>query len=275
MIITHVNLVLGKINGHSKMCSFVTQHNATDVSSFERVCNWHANCRNVHQSSCQIIECIFLYHKPPPTSFKKMRLYVQPVSQPQTMYMALCEWAVCCQSCEQSAQWWRWGWAGISYGQQTQLHRYCDEILKLIVMPFIRRHHLMFQNNNARPHVARIWTQFLEAKNVPVLPWPAYSPDMSPIEHVWDALDQCVLQHVPVQANIQQLHTTTEEEWDNVPQVTINSLINSIWRKCVVLHDANCGHARYWLVFWSTPLLFLKVSLTNRCISLSPVIWNP
>jgi hypothetical protein len=43
------------------MCSFVTQHNATD---FEGVCNWHADCRNVHQSCFQRIECSFLYHKP-------------------------------------------------------------------------------------------------------------------------------------------------------------------------------------------------------------------
>ncbi len=46
------------------------------------------------------------------------------------------------------------------------------------------RHHLMLQHDNARPHVARICTQFLEAENIPVLAWPAYSPDMSPIEHV-------------------------------------------------------------------------------------------
>ena len=85
-------------------------------------------------------------------------------------------------------------WAGISYRQQTQVHfingnlnsqRYCDEILRHIVVPFLRRHHLMFNRDNARPHVARICTQFMEAENVPVLPWPAYSPDMSPIEHVW------------------------------------------------------------------------------------------
>ena len=44
-------------------------------------------------------------------------------------------------------------WAGISYGQQTQLNfiafnlnaqRHRDEILKPIVVPFICRHHLMF-----------------------------------------------------------------------------------------------------------------------------------
>uniref|UniRef100_A0A3P8YVF9 Tc1-like transposase DDE domain-containing protein n=1 Tax=Esox lucius TaxID=8010 RepID=A0A3P8YVF9_ESOLU len=36
----------------------------------------------------------------------------------------------------------------------------------------------------------RICTEFLEAENIPVLVWPAYSPDMSPIEHVWNALDR-------------------------------------------------------------------------------------
>jgi hypothetical protein len=51
--ITQVHLVPGTIKGHSKMCSFVTQHNATDVSSFEVACNWNADCRNVHQSRCQ------------------------------------------------------------------------------------------------------------------------------------------------------------------------------------------------------------------------------
>ena len=61
-------------------------------------------------------------------------------------------------------------WVGISYGQQLQLHfidgnlnaqRYRDEILRSIVVPFTRCHHQM---------------------SVP--PWLAYSPDMSPLEHV-------------------------------------------------------------------------------------------
>ncbi len=73
-------------------------------------------------------------------------------------------------------------WAGECYGQRTQVHfingilnaqRYCDEILRPIVVPLIHDHHLMLQHDNARPHVARICTQFLEAENIPVLAWPA------------------------------------------------------------------------------------------------------
>ena len=77
-------------------------------------------------------------------------------------------------------------WAGVSYGQRTQLD-FIDGNLnaqKLHWVPFVC-HHLMFQHNNTQPHLTRICTQFLEAEIVPVLPWPAYSPEMSPIEHVW------------------------------------------------------------------------------------------
>ena len=132
-------------------------------------------------------------------------------------------------------------WAGISYGQRTLLYstdgnlnaqRYSDEILRPIVVPLVRLHHLVFQHDNALHHVARICTQFLEAENIPVLPCPAFPPDMSPIEHVWDALDRRVRQRVPVPSNSQQLRTAIEEEWDNMPQATINSLINSMRRRC-------------------------------------------
>ncbi|KAL0164090.1 hypothetical protein M9458_039843, partial [Cirrhinus mrigala] len=113
-------------------------------------------------------------------------------------------------------------WAGVCYGQLTQVHfidgilnpqGYHDEILRPIVVPFIHDCHLILQHDNAPPHVAMICTQFLEAENIPVLAWPAYSPDTSPIEHVWDALDRRIRQCVPVPANIEQLRTAIEEEW--------------------------------------------------------------
>ena len=68
---------------------------------------------------------------------------------------------------------------------------------------------------------------------------------MKPIEHVWNALDRRVQKRAPVLVYIQQLRTAIEEEWDNIPQATIYSLINSMQRTCVTPHEANGGHSRY------------------------------
>ena len=107
-------------------------------------------------------------------------------------------------------------WAGIRTTNTSAFYQcqfnYTDFPL---IVPLICGHHLMFQHDNAQPHVSVICTQFLEAENVPVLPWPAYAPDMSPIEHVWDALDQRVRRYVLVPANIQQHCAAIAEEWDN------------------------------------------------------------
>ncbi|ROL52347.1 Transposable element Tcb1 transposase [Anabarilius grahami] len=62
---------------------------------------------------------------------------------------------------------------------------------------------------------------------------------------VMDALDRRIRQRVPVPANIPQLRTAIEEEWTNIPQATINNLINSMRRRCVALREANGGHTRY------------------------------
>lgn len=94
-------------------------------------------------------------------------------------------------------------WAGICHGFKTPLifiegnltaNRYLEIVLVPHVVPFVRRHNVLFQQDNARCHVTRGNQDFLEANNVEVLQWPAYSPDFPAIEHLWDTLDRKVTQ---------------------------------------------------------------------------------
>ena len=61
-------------------------------------------------------------------------------------------------------------WGGISHGVKSPLVvlggtltavRYRDEILRPIAVPLVQQHNLIFQQDNARPHVARVCRQFL------------------------------------------------------------------------------------------------------------------
>ncbi|XP_056097132.1 solute carrier family 25 member 36-A [Rhinichthys klamathensis goyatoka] len=49
---------------------------------------------------------------------------------------------------------------------------------------------MILQQDNATSHSARSVREFLHGSNVSLLAWPAKSPDLNPIEHVWDLLDR-------------------------------------------------------------------------------------
>ena len=92
-------------------------------------------------------------------------------------------------------------WGGIKHSVKPPLIvvsgnltavRYRDEILRPVAVPLVQQHQMTFQHDNARPHVARVCQDFLANKNIVPFDWPLYSPDLSPIEHLWEELDRHV-----------------------------------------------------------------------------------
>ncbi|GFW57857.1 transposable element Tcb1 transposase [Trichonephila clavipes] len=87
---------------------------------------------------------------------------------------------------------------GIGYHSRTPLiriagtlnnQRYISEVLEPVVLPYLQGlATAIFQQDNARPHGARIVQRFFVNHQNELLPWPARSPDLSPIEAAWSAL---------------------------------------------------------------------------------------
>ncbi|GBN55797.1 hypothetical protein AVEN_177556-1, partial [Araneus ventricosus] len=50
----------------------------------------------------------------------------------------------------------------------------------------------IFMEDNACPHRARLVRSYLGSENIPQMAWPARSPDLTPIEHVWDILGRLI-----------------------------------------------------------------------------------
>ena len=80
--------------------------------------------------------------------------------------------------------------------------RYRDEILRPLVRPYagaVGPGFLLMQEN-ARPHVAGVCQQFLQEEGIDAMDWPARSPDLNPIEHIWDIMSRSIHQrHVAPQ----------------------------------------------------------------------------
>ena len=87
------------------------------------------------------------------------------------------------------------------------------ECFDQVIRPMFRqRPGLTFQHNNAHPHVARVTRDFLLTNNINVLPWPAYSPDCNPIEHMWDIFGRWLRKRQRPSRNVQELAVALREE---------------------------------------------------------------
>ena len=146
-------------------------------------------------------------------------------------------------------------WAGIWHGGKSRIivvsgtlngDRYLNEIVLPVVVPLVRTHDLVFQDDNARPHRAASVTSALERESTSTLDWPARSPDLSPIEHAWDELGRRTrerYQMPPVSLKI--LKERLLEQWELIESEIIRNLCDSMPSRISECLQARGGHTRY------------------------------
>ncbi|UYV63185.1 hypothetical protein LAZ67_2003377, partial [Cordylochernes scorpioides] len=138
-------------------------------------------------------------------------------------------------------------WGAIAYDSRSPLlriqgtmtaQRYVDDVLRPVTLPYLQGvPNALYQQDNARPHTARISQQALQ--DVQMLPWPPYSPDLSPIEHVWDIIGRR-LHALPQPRSEDELWQMVEREWRAIPQDAIRTLIDSLPRRvaaCIAVRE--------------------------------------
>ncbi|GBM77079.1 Acetylcholinesterase-1 [Araneus ventricosus] len=147
-------------------------------------------------------------------------------------------------------------WGGIILGSRTDLyvqsvtmtgHIYRDVILEQHVRLFrgAMGAEFLFMDDNARPHRANIVDECLQSEDITRMDWPAYSPDLNPIEYVWDMLGRRIAARQPPPTCLPELRRALLDEWCNIPQDQIDNLILSMPRRCKACIASSGRHTPY------------------------------
>ena len=124
---------------------------------------------------------------------------------------------------------------------------YRDNFIEPIVVPYARWHGnaFIFQDDNARTHRAGVVQDHLQFSRLMTLPKPVKSPDLPPIEHVWDVLGKCVRGRPHKPQDINELGDPFQEKWRRTSQASSRRFNRSMRRSCLACLAAKGSPIRY------------------------------
>lgn len=102
----------------------------------------------------------------------------------------------------------------------------------------------VFQQDNDPKHTSKLCTYYLKLKEdigvLKILTWPPQSPDINPIELLWDELDRRVKDLRPT--SLGGLWNSLKEAWNNIGAQTLRKLVERLPKICAAVIKAKGGH---------------------------------
>ena len=119
-------------------------------------------------------------------------------------------------------------------------------------IPYLRKmeeetgREFIFQEDGASCHTGSYTTWFKRQCQIKSFPyWPAQSPDLNPIENLWNALDRRLQKRRGFIRNIAQLKACLQEEWGKMSLDLAKRLVDSMPDRCKAVRKARGKHTKY------------------------------
>jgi transposase len=125
--------------------------------------------------------------------------------------------------------------------------KYC-EMLGDYLLPFAHQFHvenIIFQQDNAPCHRARATIETLRDVGVTVLPGPALSPDLNPIENLWGILARRVYCDGRQFTSVDDLKRVIFEEWSKITMDYLKTLLKSMPDRCLQVVERKGAKTTY------------------------------
>jgi len=104
---------------------------------------------------------------------------------------------------------------------------------------------LIFQQDNDPKHTSKKAKTWFKNNDIKVLPWPAQSPDLNPIEHLWDHLKRRLGEYERPPVGMMELWDRVEKEWGKIEAGVCQNLIESMPRRVAAVVKAKGGYTKY------------------------------
>ena len=104
---------------------------------------------------------------------------------------------------------------------------------------------LVLMQDNAPCHMSTQTRKWIYLKKINLLNWPAQSPDMNPIESLWDILEHRINIRKNLPKKVRELKEVLLEEWNQLPIQTLNKLVEGMPKRLNSLKLAKGLQTKY------------------------------